>query len=160
MEKAIEIFKNALALEVEAELFYEKAAEMTKDDESRMVFLELADMEDGHAHRIVDRFKDTAFGKAFDADAWLQELEKESAKNLPMETNELVASGDMRAVLDFAVQLENDARDSYQHLAEIFTDPDDKAYCTDLAAEEQKHANAVQQLRHSLDMDEEERPDL
>jgi rubrerythrin len=160
MEKAIEIFKNALELEVQAELFYEKAAEITNNDESRMVFLELADMEDGHAHRIVERFKDTPFGQAFDADAWLQELERETAKNLPMEANELVTSGDMRAVLDFAVKMEEDARDSYQHLADIFTDPDDKAYLTDLANEEQQHVNAVLQLRHSLDMDAEERPDL
>jgi rubrerythrin len=160
MEKAIEIFKNALELEVQAELFYEKAAEMTTDDESRMVFLELTDMEDGHAHRIVERFKDTDFGKLFDADAWLQELEEETAKNLPLEANELVTSGNMRAVLDFALKMEEDARDSYQHLAEIFTDPDDKAYCTDLANEEQEHINAIMQLRQSLDMDVEERPDL
>ncbi len=160
MEKAIEIFKNALELEVQAELFYEKAAEMTTDDESRMVFLELADMEDGHAHRITERFKDTAFGKSFDADAWLQELEVETAKILPTEASKLVASGDMRAVLDFAVKMEEDARDSYQHLADIFSDPDDKAYCADLANEEQAHVNAVLQLRRSLDMDENERPDL
>ncbi len=160
MQKAIEIFKNALELEVQAELFYEKAAEMTTNDESRMVFIELADMEDSHAHRIVERFKGTAFGQTFDADAWLQELERETSKILPTEANELVSSGNMQAVLDFAIKMEEEARDSYKHLAEIFTDPEDKAYCADLAQEEQEHIDAVLQLRRSLDMDEDERPDL
>ncbi len=159
MEKAIEIFKNALELEVEAEAFYEKAAELTDNDESRMVFLELAGMEDNHAHHIVERFKDTAFGQAFDADGWLKELEEASAK-LSVEVTELITSGDMKAVLDFALKMEQEARDSYQHLSEIFTDAEDKAYCADLAKEEQEHINAITQLRRSLDMDPDERPDL
>jgi rubrerythrin len=159
MEKAIEIFKNALELEVQAEIFYERAAETTDNDESRMVFLELADMEGGHARLIVDRFKDTDFGKLFDADAWLNELEAETGK-LPMEINDLIANGDMRSVLDFALKMETDARDNYQHLSEIFTDADDKAYCADLAKEEQEHINSITQLRQSLDMEIEERPDL
>jgi rubrerythrin len=159
MEKAIEIFKNALELEVEAGVFYEKAAEMTSDDESRMVFFELAGMEDNHAHLIVERFKDTDFGKLFDADSWLKELEVESQK-LSIEATELITTGDMRAVLDFALKMEEEARDSYQHLSEIFTDAEDKAYCADLAKEEQGHINAIMQLRQSLDMDIEERPDL
>lgn len=159
MEKAIEIFKNALELEVQAEIFYEKAAETTDNDETRMVFLELADMEGGHARHIVERFKDTDFGKLFDADAWLNELETETAK-LPIEIDALITNGEMRAVLDFALKMETEARDSYQHLSEIFTDTDDRAYCADLAQEEQEHINAITQLRSSLDMEPEERPDL
>ncbi len=159
MEKAIEIFKNALELEIEAGVFYEKAAEMTKDDESRMVFLELAGMEDNHAQLILERFKDTDFGKSFDADGWFKELEEETEK-LSVEASDLITTGDMRTVLSFALKMEEEARDSYQHLSEIFTDAEDRAYCADLAKEEQEHINAIVQLLQSLDMEPEERPDL
>ena len=160
MEKAIEIFKNALELEVQAELFYEKASELTDDDESRMVFLELADMEDGHAHQIVNRFKDTDFGRLFDADAWLKEVEREDDKILDVVAVDVIAQGDMKAILKYAIKMEEDARDNYQRLAETFTDPDDVAYCADLAQEEQKHVNSLLDLVRSIDMDPEERPVL
>lgn len=160
MQKAIEIFKNALELEVQAELFYEKASELTNDDESRMVFLELADMEDGHAHRIVERFKDTDFGKLFDADAWLVEVEREDNKILDVEAVDIIAQGDMKAILKYAITMEEEARDNYQRLSESFTDPDDVAYCSDLAKEEQSHVNSLHDLLRSIDMDPEERPVL
>ncbi len=160
MEKAIEIFKNALELEVQAELFYDKAAELTNDDESRMVFLELSDMEDGHAHHIVTRFKDTEFGTLFDADKWLEEVEHEDNKILDVVAIDVIAQGDMKAILRHAIKMEEDARDNYRRLAERFSDPDDVAYCTDLAEEEQKHVNSLLQLLRSIDMDPEDRPEL
>jgi rubrerythrin len=160
MEKAIEIFKNALELEVQAELFYEKASELTDDDESRMVFLELADMEDGHAHQIVERFKHTDFGKLFDADAWLKEVEREDNKILDVVAVDVIAQGDMKAILKYAIKMEEDARDNYQRLAETFTDPDDVAYCSDLAQEEQRHVASLLDLVRSIDMDPEDRPVL
>ncbi len=160
MEKAIEIFKNALELEVEAEIFYEKAAEVTDDDESRMVFLELSDMEDGHAHRIIERFKNTPFGQSFDADNWLEELERVSEKNMEVKVSDLIDQGDMRAILESAIKMEEKARDNYKRLSERFNDPDDIAYCADLANEEQKHVNSLIQLLRSIDMDPEDRPEL
>ncbi len=160
MEKAIEIFKNALELEVEAEIFYEKAAEVTDDDESRMVFLELSDMEDGHAHRIIERFKNTPFGQSFDADNWLEELERVSEKNMEVKVSDLIDQGDMRAILESAIKMEEKARDNYKRLSERFNYPDDIAYCADLANEEQKHVNSLIQLLRSIDMDPEDRPEL
>jgi rubrerythrin len=160
MEKAIEIFKNALELEVQAEIFYEKAAEIADDDESRMVFLELSDMEDGHARRIVEQFKKTSFGQQFDADNWLQELERESGKTLDMQAGELIAQSNMREILRYAIRMETTARDNYKHLCERFSDSDDIAYCSDLADEEQQHINSLTQLLRSIDMDPEDRPRL
>lgn len=160
MEKAIEIFKNALELEVEAGIFYEKAAEITEDDESRMVFLELSDMEDGHAHRIIERFKNTPFGQAFDADSWLEELERESEKNMEVKVSDLMDQGDMQAILKSAIKMEEEARDTYKRLSGSFSDPEDVAYCSDLAKEEQAHVNSLTQLLRSIDMDPEDRPEL
>lgn len=160
MEKAIEIFKNALELEVQAEIFYEKAAEITDDGESRMIFLELSDMEDNLARRIVERFKKTSFGKEFDADSWLKELELESGKTLDMKAGELITQSDMREILKYAINMEKTARDNYKRLSERFTDPEDIAYCSDLANEEQKHINSLTRLLRSIDMDPEERPRL
>ncbi len=160
MEKAIEIFKNALELEVQAEIFYEKAAEIAEDDESRMVFLELSDMEDDHARRIVERFKRTSFGKMFDADSWLHELEQESGKTLDMRAGEIIAKSNMREILKYAIQMETTARDNYKSLCERFSDSEDIEYCSDLADEEQKHINSLTQLLSSIDMDPEDRPRL
>ena len=160
MEKAIEIFKNALEMEVQAEIFYEKAAEVTEDDESRMVFLELSNMEDGHARRIVERFKKTAFGRAFDADKWLYEVEREDDKILNVEISDLFAQGDMRAILESAVKMEEKARDNYRQLSERFSDPEDIAYCSDLADEEQKHVNSIMRLLNSIDKELDDRPEL
>jgi rubrerythrin len=125
-----------------------------------MVFLELADMEDGHAHQIVERFKHTDFGKMFDADAWLQEVEREDNKILDVVAIDVIAQGDMKAILKNAIKMEEDARDNYQRLAETFTDPDDVAYCSDLAQEEQRHVASLMQLVQSIDMDIEDRPEL
>ena len=160
MKKALEILKNALEQEVRSGVFYEKAAEVAQDDEARMVFLELADMEGGHTRRIVEQFKNTDFGDTFETEAWLEELERESIDDIRMEADDVVAKGDMRDVLKYAVQIEEVAKNSYQRLCDTFTDPDDREFCGMLANEEQGHLNEINRLLQSLDMDEDERPEL
>lgn len=160
MKKALEIFKNALEQEVRSGVFYEKASEVAADDEARMVFLELADLEGGHTRRIVEKFKNTDFGNDFETEAWLEELERESMNDIQMEADDVVAKGSMRDVLKYALQIEEVARDSYQRLCDAFSDPEDKEFCGMLAGEEQGHINEITRLLRSLDMDEDERPEL
>jgi rubrerythrin len=160
MKKAVEIFKHALEQEVRSGVFYEKAAEVAKDDEARMVFLELSDMEGGHVRRIVERFKDADFEDSFAAEDWLDELERESMDTIQMETDDVVAKGNMRDVLKYALQIEVASQNSYQRLCDAFSDPEDKEFCGMLADEEQGHIKEINRLLQSLDMDEDERPEL
>lgn len=160
MEKAIEILKNAIEHEVCAGMFYQKAALITRNDESRMVFLELSQMEEGHAQRLAARFSVTGIAAQFDPVAYLNELEAEAEELLTVEENAVIQGGDMAQVLEYAIRQEERARDSYRALAGHFADPEDCGYCRELAQAEQQHLERLTRLRNSLEMDMEERPDL
>lgn len=160
MEKAIEILRNAIEHEVCAEVFYQKASQITDDDESRMVFLELSQMEDGHARQLALRFSETPLASQFDPMGYLREVESEAEVRMSPEENAVIRHGNMVEVLDFAIRQEKRARDNYRGLAEYFTDPEDRAYCEELARAEQQHVERLYALRDSLGMDPEERPDL
>jgi rubrerythrin len=160
METTLEIFKMALQNEVRASTFYAKAAEITENDESRMLFLELSHMEDDHARRLVERSRRIAPGEPLDAQAHLQRLQADTARDLGVEETGLIRSGDMRSVVEFSIGLEATARDKYLALASRLENADDRAFCEGLAAEEQKHFDSLTNLRTSMDMDMEERPML
>lgn len=160
MEKAEEILNNAIKHELHAEIFYSKAAELTENDESRMVFLELSGLEDDHSRRLVERFEKSPLARHIDLRAHLDETEAEMKHRLTLEETDLIRHGDMAAVLDFAIAREQEARDNYQALALSLEDGDDCDFCTEMAKEEQRHVDILTQLRRSLDMEPEERPDL
>ena len=160
MTKTVELLKVALENEVRAAAFYAGAADMTEDGESHMVFLELTGMEEGHARRLVERFGNLPADEPFDAAAHLRRLEEDVARGLGGRESELVAAGDMRAVVEFAIEMEAAARDNYLVMARGLADADDRAFCEGLAAEEQKHHDELSRLRVDMDMDMGERPQL
>jgi len=160
MENTVDLIKLAIENEVRAKTFYSKAAEITSEGESSMVFLELSDMEDKHAQLLVDRFGDLLAQQDFDAKAHLIKLENDMPAHPGEKENELITSKDMRAVLDFAIQMEVRARDTYQELAQGLTDPQHRALLKDLAAEEQQHFDMLSKERLSVDMPIDERPAL
>ncbi|MEO5345448.1 MAG: ferritin family protein [Magnetococcus sp. YQC-9] len=160
MEKPIDIIKQALRNEIHASAFFAKAAELTKDDESRMLFLELGGMEDNHAEALVIRLKNAPCAQEMDLAAYLKQLESSPEPVLPPAEMAIIENGDARSVLRLAINLENRAMQTYARLAEESTDLEVKAYCLDLAREEVGHAAALTKLLHSLDMDEDDRPGL
>lgn len=160
MEKPIDIIKQALRNELHASAFFAKAAELTKDDESRMLFLELGGMEDDHAAALVERLKSAPCAKDTDLPALLKQLESSPEPVLPAAEMVIIENGDPRAVLSLAIDLENRAMQTYARLAEESTDLEIKGYCLDLAKEELSHASALTKLLRSLDMDEDDRPGL
>ncbi|MBF0379526.1 MAG: ferritin family protein [Magnetococcales bacterium] len=159
MEETIKLIKKAIAAEVTASAFYSLASEVTKHDDTRMVFIELSTMEDDHAQELVNKYKDAFSAQDFDSQAYLDELIRQDA-GVNVEQSNLVKSGNMREVLEFAISMENSAKETYDKLADEVIDPTFKKYCLELAEEEVQHAKTLTDSLNSLDMDWEERPAL
>ncbi|MBF0342502.1 MAG: ferritin family protein [Magnetococcales bacterium] len=160
METATDIIKQALRNEIHASAFFAKAAEVTKDDESRMLFLELGGVEDKHADELVERLQNTPCAQNLNMKAYLKELEESSEPIMTAEELDIIENGNSRAVLRLAIDLENRAMQVYAKLAEEAVDLEVKTYCLDLAKQEVGHARALTRYLNNLDMDEEDRPGL
>ena len=160
MESAAEVLKAILNHEVKAAAFYTLASEITHNDESRMLFLELADMEEGHAKHVADQVKDTHFTVDFDPYAYIEELEATVETTLRNDTAKILLDGEMRDVLTMAISMEQAACDAYKSMAEKADDPEVKTFCEAQVVEEGEHKKRLEQHLLSLDMDVEERPDL
>ncbi len=160
MQDAIKFFKDALSSEVKAAALYELAAETTQDDESRMLFLKLVDMEEGHARVLANKVKNAPCGQEFDVDAYMKELESQVTPTLSDEERDIITKGTVHQVLEMAIDHELKARDTYQNLADEAVDPDVKSYCLEMVEEEQGHATSLRNLLTSLDMSPEDRPGL
>jgi rubrerythrin len=160
MENIVDIVKLAIENEVKAKAFYAEAAQITSEGESQMVFLELAEMENGHARRLVEHFGDLLGREGLDAKEFLSELEGNAVQSPGVKESELIARGAMRPVIEFAIGLEATARDNYRDLGSRLTDAGLKAICDALAHEEQKHFDMLSDLRKSVDTPLDERPAL
>ncbi len=125
-----------------------------------MVFMELVEMEDTHAQRLVDGFGEYMKGEGVDAVAFLADLEANVANVLNGEQRKLLEDADMRPVIEFAIQMEAQARDKYVELANRVEGDDLVAICNDLAEEEQKHFDVLTEARVGVDTPIDERPAL
>ncbi|MBF0429096.1 MAG: ferritin family protein [Magnetococcales bacterium] len=160
METATDIFKQALYNEVHSTAFFAKAAEMTRDDESRMLFLELSSMEEDHASMLVAKGQKAPCNHSVDLAAYLKELESSVAPVMSDEELATIQDGDPKSVLRLAIKLEEQAKETYVKLAAEAADLEVKSYCLELVKQETGHANALTRLLHSMDMDPEDRPGL
>ena len=160
MQNMAEVLKEALRNEVKAAAFYYKAAEITSDDESRSLFLELSGMEDDHAGALAEKAaQDSAF-EGFDAAEYLKNLEATMSSTIDDKEHGILASGDMKAVFALAIGIENSARDAYLSLVKSAQSDAVRTLCKELAEEEEAHARQLTQALNNLDMDEEDRPGL
>ena len=160
METTIQFFKDALRNEVKATAWYKMAAESTHNDENRMLFLELASVEEDHARILVAKAKNAPWGPSFEPERYLNELEANTKTAISVEEADLIENGSMSQILETAITWEKQARDTYAKLAETTMDPEMKNYYQELSHEEQTHANSLTTLLTSLDMNPEDRPGL
>lgn len=160
MEKTVDIVRLAIENEVRTRVYYAQAAQMASQGESQMVFLELTDMESGHAKLLADRFGPLLQANGTDPRLFLQQLETTIVNAPSGREAALIEHGEMRPVIDFAIGLEVRARDAYRALGKGLTDPDLQALCEMLAKEEQKHHDTLSVLRVSVDTEFEDRPAL
>jgi rubrerythrin len=160
MGSATAIAKAVLRHEVKASAFYNLAAEITHNDESRMVFLELVEMEDGHTQELVKKITNTHFASDFDPQAYIRELEATVDTTIRQGDSRVVLEGDMKQVLEFAIAMEEEAVENYGKMAAHAENDDVKQFCEEQVVEEQSHIKSLRQLLQSLDMDAEDRPEL
>tara|TARA_B100000315_G_scaffold260158_1_gene319603 strand:- start:3356 stop:3838 length:483 start_codon:yes stop_codon:yes gene_type:complete len=160
MQATIELFKKALKHEVKSEVFFNRAAEITKNDESRMLFLELSDMENGHIQHLINKTKSTPWPQKFNPETYVKELESSMESIISAEETEILQNGDMKAVLELAIGMEKEAYNTFVELAEKAASQEVKDYSRELSKEEEKHLNSLTSLLTSLDMDEDDRSSL
>ncbi|OSM06213.1 putative rubrerythrin [Magnetofaba australis IT-1] len=152
------ILKQALAHETQGAAIYSQAAEITTHDESRMLFLELAQMEEGHAKQLIDRAAKA--GADVDCDELKQFVDAEEEKPAPPQMLQEIANGDMRGVLNVALRFEQEAVQNYRTLLEMAQSNEMKILCQELVQEEEDHVKQIERTLLSLDWGIEERPDL
>jgi rubrerythrin len=160
MEQVTDIVKHAIANEVRAKTFYGKASELSSVGESQMVFIELVEMEDQHARRLVDAFGELLAEAGTDAEAYLREVQADLDRTLGEDAVRILEDAAIRPVLDFAIGMEIQARDNYLALAEKLSSEDLTALCQELADEEQKHHDSLMEARSGVDTPIDERPAL
>lgn len=160
MQVTAELFKSALEHEVKSEVFFNQAAEITKNDESRMLFLELADMEEGHIRHLINKTKSTPWPEEFNPETYVKELESSMESIISVDETEILQNGDMKAVLELAIGMEKEAYETFVELAKKAASQEVKNCCRELSREEQKHLNSLTSLLASLDMDEDDRSSL
>ncbi|MBF0455429.1 MAG: ferritin family protein [Magnetococcales bacterium] len=159
MDTTVELFKKAISGEVIASSFYSLASEVTKNDEARMVFLNLSTMEDDHAQELVKQCQKVFDPSEFDAQAFLNDLIKKDS-GIDKITSDTIENGSPAEVLELAISLENAAKETYDKLSMQVKDPEMKKYCQGLSDEEASHALELTNTLNSLDMDMEDRPGL
>jgi len=95
-----------------------------------------------------------------DAEAFLADLETDTEKTLGAEEVKLLEDADLRPVIDFAIQMEAQARDNYLALGQRVEDGELREFCEELAAEEQRHFDQLTEARIGVDTPIDERPAL
>ena len=160
MESVVDVIKFAILNEVRAKVFYEKAAELARAGDSQMVFMELVEMEDTHAIRLVDGFGEYLASQGVDAEAYLAELQENVEQSLESKQLQLLEDAEMRPVIDFAISMEEKARDTYRDLAGRVKGEELVKLCDELAEEEQKHFDLLTEARIGADTPIDERPAL
>jgi rubrerythrin len=160
MDSTVDVIKIAITNEVRAKTFYSRAADLASDGEAQMVFIELIEMEDQHARRLVDGFGDVLGEAGVDAQDFLSRLEAGVDEKLDDEQVKLLQDKEMRPVIDFAIGMEEKARDTYLHLKTRVETDELKVLCQELADEEQRHYDSLTEARIGADAPPEERPML
>jgi len=160
MDSVVNVIKQAIENEVRAKTFYAKAADIATDGEAHMVFIELIEMEDLHARRLVDGFGSVLADAGVDGEAYLAGLEADVEKTLVSDQLALLENAEIRPVIDFAIGMEAKARDSYLGLKAQMQTDQLQALCQELADEEQAHFDQLSQARSGVDTPPEERPML
>ena len=160
MDTIADIITLAITNEVKAKVFYQKASEFITDGESQMVFIELTEMEDQHARRLVDTFGAELQAQGVDAQAFLAKQQERAEEVLDVREHDLLKATDMRGVIEYATGLELKARDAYHDLKNQVEDKSLRQVCEELAEEEQRHHNMLTSLRINVDTPIDERPAL
>jgi rubrerythrin len=160
MSDLVDLFKQALRNETKAHTFYRLASELARNDESRMLFIELAGFEERHATQLVEMARAVQFDEPWDATAYLDELESDTHASIPDRELHIVLDADMTKVLKLARDMESSAMKTYRNLADDVSDGMIRDYFVSLADQERRHLEHVERMALALDMDDSDRAAL
>lgn len=148
-ETAEELISLALSLEEGSRLFYEEAADLTYDSESKALFRTLAEAEARHKENILAAYK-MATGERVDGEF----QERESLKGIMeggIQVGEVIAflrgaDRTLRDVIEISMQVETNALDLYiKMLREIKSEGAGKVFAS-LIEEEKRHLGRLGKL--------------
>jgi len=160
MSDLVDIFKKALRNEVKARAFYRLASEVTHNDETRMLFIELAGFEENHAAELVKMAQHVRFAEGWDPEGYLDDLESHTHASVSDHELSAVLNGDLGTVLEIARQMEQDSMSAYRSLADGADHDQARAYFTKLAEQESGHLLEVERMALALTMSDADRAAL
>ena len=145
MDKLKNILKFAMTLEKQGENFYNFYAELVKEEESRKLLEDLAEIERSHYFILKKKYDELYFAKELHDIAWVIDSKKiihpaifsNAAEHL-VPSNEEDAFSDL-AIMRIAYTIEDDFSNFYRTAAEKITDKEPKEFLLTLAEWEDEH---------------------
>jgi rubrerythrin len=147
---------KAIQAEREGQHFYKMAAETTKDDQGRQMFLDLAKDELDHERFLRAQFDSVAKTGKIDATISLgavREFKPEHPMFSPQIRERIGSAHFEMTALSVGIQLELSAIRFYEEEAAAVTDPEVKAFYEKLAAWERGHLTLLQNQAEELKAD-------
>ncbi len=151
-EKALEIIKSAVLMEIRGQAFYKNVVEQTKSDDIKNIFNIMADEEKLHAEFLSRQYTNLKHGNASEALA----LPDESAENLinqilsPEIKNQISGAGFEAAAISASIDMENKAVEIYTNFANSTDQPEVKKMFLWLANWEKGHVKILSELDKEL----------
>ena len=148
-DKAIDVLKSAIMLEMRGKAFYTQAAQTAKSPVVKEVFAAMAKEEDLHIEQLSQQFshykKDHTFAPVpgTSDDIYRTVLDGKTR-------GEIEAAGFEAAAISAAMAMEERAVKLYAERAEVATDPNEKALYTWLASWEREHVRLLEQFDKEL----------
>lgn len=139
------LLMDAMNAEAEAKKFYSDASEKAASSAGKSLFRELAEFEQGH----YDRLK-----KIIEARIKGLKLETLLAKEITVKSEvegEFEPNKDeITKVLTIGIEAEKKAQAKYLEIAKMFTDDESKTVFNNMAEEERKHQNILEDQFYSM----------
>ncbi|MEI6123264.1 MAG: ferritin family protein [Bacteroidota bacterium] len=151
-EKALEVIKSAVLMEIRGQAFYKNVVEQTKSEDIKNIFNIMAEEEKLHAEFLTKQYAGIKQGKSLNRIT----LPKETSENivnliLSKEIkNQISGAGYEAAAISAAIDMENKAVEIYTDFANKSTDLEVKELFLWLANWEKGHVKLLSELDNEL----------
>lgn len=125
-----------------------------------MLFFELANTEECYFDRIVEVAHAHNLGDPGLLRNSITEMEQATTDPLTSNETALLEQGDMDAVFEYAIGMENKSLEIFKNMAEQSDQPDFREFCKEMVTEERRHASSLEREWRSLQIEMEDRPAL
>jgi len=153
-----DIIEFALEREVMSRRLYERLASRTKQDDARMMFLELVSFEAEHVRIFTQALQGEIDGLGFNVPSYLEAVEGRPFNMPGLMTEKVLKSGTMREILPVAKKFEKTMSEFYAAVSEQSKEKPIKEAALRLSREETTHIEYVERveevLRLSVDTDD------